>query len=378
MQQMAVASYEKKAPKTIAGFKLLAETPSLKFYNSGKLIVVAVRGTDDFRDFSAWHLVALGQLNKSARFQEDLTEILAFQAIYPKTEYKYIAVGHSLGGAIIDRFLRMGLIQNALSYNPAPEPQELKGNTKHRRIYHEDDPLYKIAGRFIPGIEVRKSKDPFLIKMVRTAIPLNIANAYNAITKHKLPTFEGGATRREEFIKDLRANRGGMGQIFFRGSKETAKVTPESQEEGKEEEVAEEEGKEEEVAEEEGAEEEGAEEEEENADFYNVINTWKEFMDVVDDAPEEIKKEFADIMMSHATATSLMAYWKHKRSSRRLKEAKDLRKEVRATVRDLKERNPMMAKVIDSVLGQIKRKVISRMKYYGFIPRPPPVIGIQM
>jgi hypothetical protein len=96
----------------------------------------------------------------------------------------------------------MGLIRNALSYNPAPEPQELKGNPKHRRIYHEDDPLYNIAGRFIPGIELRKSKDPFWLKAIRRAVPLQIANAYNAIAKHKLPTFEGGATRREEFIKD--------------------------------------------------------------------------------------------------------------------------------------------------------------------------------
>jgi hypothetical protein len=62
--------------------------------------------------------------------------------------------------------------------------------------------LYKIAGRFIPGIEIRKSRDSFLIKTLRNAVPLQIANAYNAITKHKLPTFEGGATRREEFLKD--------------------------------------------------------------------------------------------------------------------------------------------------------------------------------
>ena len=197
---MAAAAYEKNPPREIGGFKLLADSPTLKFYSAAKIIVVAVRGTDDTRDFAAWHLVALGQLDNSPRFQEDLQSLIEFQQKYPRSEYTYIGVGHSLGGALIDRFLRMGLLRNGLSYNAAPEPQELRGNPVHRRIYHEDDPLYKIAGRFIPGIEVRKSRDPFWLKYLRNFVPLGIANAYNAIVKHKLPTFEGGATRRENFL----------------------------------------------------------------------------------------------------------------------------------------------------------------------------------
>jgi hypothetical protein len=192
MQQMAAAAYEKNPPQEIGGFKLLEATPTLKFYNSGRIIIVAVRGTDDARDFAAWHLVALGQLDNSPRFQEDLRTIIDFEMDFPKNEYFYIGVGHSLGGAIIDRFLRMGFLSRSLSYNAAPEPQELRGNPVHRRIYHEDDPLYKIAGRFIPGIEVRKSRDPFWLKYLRNFIPLGIANAYNAVIKHKLPTFQGG------------------------------------------------------------------------------------------------------------------------------------------------------------------------------------------
>ena len=201
MQQLAAAAYEKNPPAEVGGFKLLEATPTLKFYSAGRLIIVAVRGTDDARDVAAWHLVAFGHLDNSPRYQEDLQTLIDFQKEYPRSEYSYIGVGHSLGGAIIDRFLRMGLLQNALSYNAAPEPQELKGNPLHRRIYHEDDPLYKIAGRFIPGIEVRKSKDPFWLRYLRKFVPLGIANAYNAITKHKLPTFQGGATHRENFLK---------------------------------------------------------------------------------------------------------------------------------------------------------------------------------
>ena len=192
MQQMATAAYEKNPPQNIGGFKLLEATPTLKFYNSGRIIIVAVRGTDDARDFAAWHLVALGQLDNSPRYQEDLRTITEFEMEYPNDEYFYIGVGHSLGGAIIDRFLRLGFLSRALSYNAAPEPQELRGNPDHRRIYHADDPLYKIAGRFIPGIEVRKSRDPFWLKTLRNFVPLGIANAYNAVKKHKLPTFQGG------------------------------------------------------------------------------------------------------------------------------------------------------------------------------------------
>jgi hypothetical protein len=192
MQQMAAAAYDKNPPREVGGFKLLADTPTLKFYSAGKIIVVAVRGTDDTRDVAAWHLVAFGQLDNSPRFQEDLQALMEFQKNYPTSQYSYIGVGHSLGGAIIDRFLRMGLLSSALSYNAAPEPQELKGNPLHRRIYHEDDPLYKLAGRFIPGIEVRKSRDPFWVKYLRKFVPLGIADAYNAIVKHKLPTFQGG------------------------------------------------------------------------------------------------------------------------------------------------------------------------------------------
>jgi len=206
MQQMATAAYSKSPPSEIGGFKLLEATPTLKFYNSGKTIIVAIRGTHDQRDFAAWHLVALGQLDNSPRFQEDLRDLVVFQTKYPRSEYSYIGVGHSLGGAIIDRFLRMGLLRSALSYNAAPEPQELRGNPAHRRIYHEDDPLYKVAGRFIPGVEVRKSRDPFWLKYLRNFVPLGIANAYNAIDKHKLPTFEGGGTHRENFLKAHKLN----------------------------------------------------------------------------------------------------------------------------------------------------------------------------
>lgn len=222
---MAAAAYEKNPPREVGGFKLLADTPTLKFYSAGRLIIVAVRGTDDARDFSAWHLVALGQLDNSSRYQEDLQNLIEFQKNYPMSEYTYIGVGHSLGGAIIDRFLRMGLLRNALSYNAAPEPQELKGNPVHRRIYHEDDPLYKIAGRFIPRIEVRKSRDPFWLKYLRNFVPLGIAKAYNAVIKHKLPTFQGGVGASPQYTQGLTPSQKKKQVAFIEESKKAYQST---------------------------------------------------------------------------------------------------------------------------------------------------------
>lgn len=192
MQQMAKSAYPGNTRKTIGGFSLFRSTPTLKFYHNNHTIVVSVRGTFDARDTAADGLLILGKLNESDRYKTDLTTLMDVQREYPPTEFNYIAVGHSLGGAIIDRFLRAGLIRNALSYNPAPEPQELKGNRFHRRVYHNDDPIYQTVGRFIPGIEVRYGDKTFWNSLVKYGLPFGLGAFTNAYYKHGLDTFQGG------------------------------------------------------------------------------------------------------------------------------------------------------------------------------------------
>jgi hypothetical protein len=99
-----------------------------------------------------------------------------------------MGVGHSLGGAILDVFLKNHLVEYAVSYNPLVQPQDLGGNPLHRRIYHEGDFLYKLFGHRIPGVEVRKSNNSMWNMLFNQTIPF-----YDALQKHKLSTFIGGA-----------------------------------------------------------------------------------------------------------------------------------------------------------------------------------------
>jgi hypothetical protein len=188
LQQMAQATYYNNPPTSIGNFQLVASTPTIKVYLEGDKAVVAVRGTemtskDDIQaDIEALH----GQLTNSNRLRRDLDFMINFKRAYPN--YRYMGVGHSLGGAILDVFLKAHLIEIAVSYNPLVQPQDLGGNPLHRRIYHEGDFLYKLFGHRIPGVEVRRYSKSMWGMLFNQTIPF-----YDALEKHKLSTFIGGA-----------------------------------------------------------------------------------------------------------------------------------------------------------------------------------------
>lgn len=185
MQQMAQSAYSGKTLLQVGGWKLFFSTPTLKFYYENNVIIVSVRGTQDSKDFQAWPNIALGTLDQSARFQEDLKTLLEVQTKYPPSQYHYVGVGHSLGAAILDRFLSMGLIQNCLSYNGAVEPQFVRENSRHRRIYNRADPLYQIVGHLIPGVEVRPIS-------LATGVRSLFSSIYASYKSHMLSNFKGG------------------------------------------------------------------------------------------------------------------------------------------------------------------------------------------
>lgn len=195
MQQMAQSAYRGKTKLQIGPFKLLTSTPTLKFYKDDKQIIIAVRGTDlgDKNDLAADALAIVGNLRNSERWKQDEAKIKDVQTQFPKDEYRYIAVGHSLGGAIIDLMLRDKLIRSALSYNPLVEPQELGGNSLHRRIYHKDDPLYQIFGRFIPNVEVRRTAEPFWKYYLRHNLPFGLGELFTLYDRHRVGAFRGGS-----------------------------------------------------------------------------------------------------------------------------------------------------------------------------------------
>jgi len=202
IQQMANAAYSPNPPEQIGKFTLFEQTATLKFYYSGKYIVVCIRGTkpSDQRDLAADALAGIGRLRDSARWKADLATVEEVQRDFPRSHFYYIGVGHSLGGALLDLFLRGGYIRSGISYNAFPEPHELKGNPYHRRIYSDEDPIYKYLARVIPGIEVRKSNDPIWKRLLKFSPPYAI---WNALQKHTLDTFRGGAAAFETSKKYL-------------------------------------------------------------------------------------------------------------------------------------------------------------------------------
>lgn len=206
LQAMAQSAYTGKTELKLANFSLLYATPTLKFYkhDGGRLIVVAVRGTqmNDKNDIDADIQAFLGNLRHTERYRKDKATLEEVQKNFPRPEYRYIAVGHSLGGAIIDLFLKDHLIQNGMSYNPLVEPQELGGNPLHHRIYHKDDPLYKLFGHKIPNIEVRTTKEPIWKYFLKHYLPYPLGDLFQYYDRHKIRIFKGGS-KKSKFEKQL-------------------------------------------------------------------------------------------------------------------------------------------------------------------------------
>jgi|688.fasta_scaffold04419_8 hypothetical protein len=164
LKQMADASYQNNYSDNIDGFDLVEQTDTLKFFKSNyqPFIVVSVRGTADFQDIQAWIPTAINQIQNTERYKIDTTELLSFQEKYPLTSHTYYATGHSLAGAIIDNWLKMGVVSEARTYNPAIAYTDLLNtNINNYRVYSDGDPLYNIMGRFAKGKkEVRKYTVP--------------------------------------------------------------------------------------------------------------------------------------------------------------------------------------------------------------------------
>lgn len=196
LQEIASWSYKAVPHPQIGDFSLISSSPTLKFYKGkDNTIIVGVRGTKprESEDLKADAAIAIGALESSTRFQNDLKKLLDFQKIYPMSKFDYYGVGHSLGGAIIDLFLKKGLLKKALSYNPAVQPTDLRDTTiANERIYTEGDPLYAVMGQNLAiKPEVRKERPRKWWENVIQNIPI-VRDTYNAYTAHQLSQFEGG------------------------------------------------------------------------------------------------------------------------------------------------------------------------------------------
>lgn len=194
LQRMANAAYEKAPLHDIDGYTLVSQSPTLKFYKANKQIIVAIRGTADKADAFADLLVPLNNLDQSDRYKKDLDTLKKFQLTYPVSEYTYYGVGHSLGGALLDRFIKMGIIKEGVSFNPAIESENYSVNLPNKRIYFENDPLYKLFGVNVQNAEVRPAKQSAITNII-SKVPVigeKVSKLYDLYQAHSIDSFRGG------------------------------------------------------------------------------------------------------------------------------------------------------------------------------------------
>ena len=158
---LSKSMYDQSKAIELPDFKLIQDDTSIRFYrkDDDEVILVGVRGTDfqSWTDFYTWFVIGTrSDLRLTTRFQDDLTKLIAFQRNYPPSQFYYVATGHSLAGSIIDRFLEMGLIEEAITYNPSIEKKHLlDGNILNHRVYLDTDPLFILMGQYAPNTEIR-------------------------------------------------------------------------------------------------------------------------------------------------------------------------------------------------------------------------------
>lgn len=203
LKKMADTSYEKvvQADMIPTGYSLVQSNDTLKFFkaDNSNMIVVGIRGTADARDLRADSLILLNKAESSDRYKEDLATLKAFQEQYPKSQYTYYGVGHSYGGFELDGFIKAGLIEKGVSYNPAIAREDFTNadlSNKNYRIYSSGDPLYKLMGQFDAPKEVRKPAEKSWTERLAGFVP-GIGTAYNSYKQHSLdnPIFSGGRRR---------------------------------------------------------------------------------------------------------------------------------------------------------------------------------------
>jgi len=211
LQQLATQSYQDVPANRIGQLELVRATPTLKFYkDNGNTIVVAIRGTKptDADDVKADAMIGLGQLESSNRYMRDLNTIQQFQTQYPPSQYDYYGVGHSLGGAILDMFLKRGFIKNGVSYNPAVQPQDFANTTiPNSRVYMESDPLYALMGRNLAKKpETRAPRKKSWWEKAASYIPYvgTALKGYDLYQSHMLDQFQGGTKPHPKFEADLK------------------------------------------------------------------------------------------------------------------------------------------------------------------------------
>ena len=151
LQHFIQASYElERPPVHIGDFTLVAGwTKTMKAYvkRGRRTGIVCVRGTKEALDWETNLRIPFNGTIFGNRFTEDWAWLQKLRAEVP--DIVWVAVGHSLGGALIDEFLERGLVSQATTFNPAVAPKNYASGLPNRRIYYLGDPLYTLMGQYV-------------------------------------------------------------------------------------------------------------------------------------------------------------------------------------------------------------------------------------
>jgi hypothetical protein len=130
---------------------LFKNTPTLDAWINWRdnTIMIAVRGTKDFRDLKANTSLPFNNLTNTQRYKEDRATIEQIIKQFPPSAYEYYLSGHSLGGAVVAQLKKdFPLLKDAVVYNSAYQTNDvIREDPTIKKLYTTDDPLYKLAGR---------------------------------------------------------------------------------------------------------------------------------------------------------------------------------------------------------------------------------------
>jgi hypothetical protein len=190
LYQMNKNSYS-NSNENVEGYTFMEGTPTLKCYNAGNAIVVAVRGTADKTDVITDITIAAQDMQRQPRYIQDKQFLQQLQAKSPSPDFTYLMTGHSLGGAICDQLMSDGIGIQAITFNPAVQKSAYDSQI-NKRIYQADDPLYRMMGRYCKyNVEVRTNRNKNAIESVLSAVPI-AGVGYTAMQAHSLDNYIGG------------------------------------------------------------------------------------------------------------------------------------------------------------------------------------------
>jgi len=200
---VASNAYKRDNGQPVDGFQIIDSTATLKLYKSltkASFYILGVRGTemsdemDKDADLSFNAGIVGNNLKKSKRYILDKQTIINFLSKHNIQDSDFIVgAAHSLGGALCDELLHDGLIDYAVSFNPAVQPKDVGFTQFHRRIYLDKDPLYQSMARnnVKNNIEVRATPETSGSKLLGS-LNSTLGNIWKTKNAHSIDNFVGG------------------------------------------------------------------------------------------------------------------------------------------------------------------------------------------